>query len=86
MKSRITGKDLDAGKYEDRRRRRPLTEEEMVGWHHRLDGHEFEQTSGDSEGQRSLACCSPWGCRVRLDLVTEQHWLCWVFVAGQSFL
>ena len=33
----------------------------MVGWHHRLNGHEFEQTGGDSEGQRSLACCSPWG-------------------------
>ena len=33
----------------------------MVGWHHRLDGHEFEHTLGDSEGQGSLACCSPWG-------------------------
>ena len=33
----------------------------MVGWHHRLDGHEFEQTQGDSEGQGGLACCSPWG-------------------------
>ena len=33
----------------------------MVGWHHRFNGHEFEQTSGDSEGQGSLACCSPWG-------------------------
>ena len=35
----------------------------MVGWHHRLNGHEFEQTQGDSEGQRSLVCCSPWGCK-----------------------
>ena len=42
-------------------RRRGLTEDEMVGWHHRLDGHEFEQASGDGEGQGSLACCSPWG-------------------------
>ena len=33
----------------------------MVGWHHRLDGNEFEQAPGDSEGQGSLACCSPWG-------------------------
>ena len=41
----------------------------MVGWHHRLDGHEFEQTLGDSEGQRSLACRSPW-VRKELD-VTE---------------
>ena len=38
-----------------------MTEDEMVGWHHRLNGHEFEQTPGDSEGQGSLACCSPWG-------------------------
>ena len=35
----------------------------MVGWHHRLNGHEFEQTPGDSEGQRSLACSSSWGCK-----------------------
>ena len=33
----------------------------MVGWHHRLDEHEFEQTQGDGEGQGSLVCCSPWG-------------------------
>ena len=38
-----------------------MTENEMVGWHHRLDGHEFEQAPGDSEGQGSLVCCSPWG-------------------------
>ena len=38
-----------------------MTEDEMVGWHHRLKGHEFEQVLGDSEGQRSLVCCSPWG-------------------------
>ena len=38
-----------------------MAEDEMVGWHHRLNGHEFEQTPGDSEGQRSLVCCSPWG-------------------------
>ena len=35
----------------------------MVGWHYRLDGHEFEQTRGDGEGQGSLACCSPRGCK-----------------------
>ena len=38
-----------------------VTENEMVGWHHQLSGHEFEQTLGVSEGQGSLACCSPWG-------------------------
>ena len=40
-----------------------MTEDEMVGWHHRLNGHEFKQTPGDSEGQGSLACHSPWGCK-----------------------
>ena len=38
-----------------------MTEDKMVGWHHQLDGHEFEQTPGDGEGQGSLAHCSPWG-------------------------
>ena len=47
-----------------------MTEDEMTGWHHRLNGREFEQTLGDSEGQGSLVCCSPWGRR-ELD-VTEQ--------------
>jgi len=40
---------------------------EMVGWHYQLNGHEFEQTLGDSEGQGSLVCCRPWGHRVRHD-------------------
>ena len=39
------------------------TEDEMVGWHPRLDGHEFEKAPGVSDGQESLACCSPWGCK-----------------------
>ena len=43
-----------------------MTEDEMAGWHHRLSGHEFEQAPGDSGGQGSLACCSPWG-RKELD-------------------
>ena len=38
-----------------------MAEDEMVGWHHRLNGHEFEQTPGDTEGYGSLDCCSPWG-------------------------
>ena len=42
------------------RRKREMTEDEMVGWYHRLNGHEFEQTPGGSEGWRSLAGCSPW--------------------------
>ena len=40
-----------------------MTEDETVGWHHRLDGREFEQPLGDSEEQGSLECCSPWGCK-----------------------
>ena len=39
------------------------TEDEMVGWHHQLDGYEFEQALGVGDGQRSLACCNPWGCK-----------------------
>ena len=45
----------------------------MVGWHHRLNGHKFEQTRGDSERQESPVCCSSWGYRVRHDLATEQQ-------------
>ena len=40
-----------------------MTEDELVGWHHRLNGHEFEQTPGVGEGQGNLTCCSPWGCK-----------------------
>ena len=45
------------------REEKVTTENEMVGWHHRLNGHEFEQASGVGNGQGSLVCCSPWGCR-----------------------
>ena len=40
-----------------------MTEDEMVAWHHQLNGHEFEQTLGNGEGQGSLVCCVPWGCK-----------------------
>ena len=56
----LIGKDLDAGK-DWRQKEKGMTQDEMVGWHHRLNGHEFEQAPGDGEGQGSLACCSPWG-------------------------
>ena len=42
-----------------------MTENEMVGWHHQLDEHEFEQAPGASDGQGSLVCCSPWSYKVR---------------------
>ena len=53
----LTGKDSDAGK-DWRQEEKGMTEDEMVGWHHRLNGHEFEQIPEDSEEQGSLACCS----------------------------
>ena len=49
-----------------------MTEDGMVGWHHRLDGHEFEQALGVGDGQGSLVCSRPWGRRVGHDLTTEQ--------------
>ena len=50
-----------------------MTEDGMVGWHHRLSGQKFEQALGDTEGQGSPMCCSPWGHRVRHHLVAEQQ-------------
>ena len=58
--SQLIGKDPDTGK-DWRQEQKGTTEDELVGWHHRLNGHEFEQAPGDGEGQGSLACCSPWG-------------------------
>ena len=60
VKSWLIEKDADAGK-DWRQEEERATADEMVGWHHCLNGHEFEQTLGDGEGQGSLACCSPWG-------------------------
>ena len=59
-KSWLIGKDPDAGN-DWRQEEKGMTEDKMVGWHHRLNGHEFEKTPGDSEGQGSLVCYSPWG-------------------------
>ena len=50
-----------------------MTEDEMVGWHHQLNGHDFKQTLRDSKGQGSLVCCSPWDGRVGYYLATEQQ-------------
>ena len=58
MKSQLIEQDLDSGK-DRRQEEKGTTEDEMVGWHHRLNGHEFEQAPGDGDGQGSLACCSP---------------------------
>ena len=67
----LTGKDSHAGK-DWGQEEKEGTQDEMVGWHHRLDGHELEQTPGDSEGQGSLVCCSPWGRRVEHNWATEE--------------
>ena len=60
MTSRFIEKDPDAGK-EWGQEEKGMTEDEMAGQHHRLNGHEYEQTPGDSEGKGSLPCCCPWG-------------------------
>ena len=56
------------------RRRRGTTEDEMAGWHHRLNGHEFGWTPGVGDGQGGLACCNSWGHRVGHDWSTELNW------------
>ena len=61
-KNWLIGKVPDTGK-DWRQEEKGTTEDKTVGWHHRLNGHEFEQTPGDSEGQGILACWSPWGCK-----------------------
>ena len=58
----LIGKDPNAGK-DWRREEKGPTEDETVGWPHWLNEHDFEQTPGDSEGEGSLVCCSPWGCK-----------------------
>ena len=60
MKNWLIGKDLDAGK-DWRQEEKGMTEDEMVEWHHRLNGHDFEQALGVGDGQGSLECCSPRG-------------------------
>ena len=62
IKNWFIGKDPDAGK-DWGQEEKGMTEDEMVGWHHQLNAHEFEQAPGDGEEQGSLACCSPWGLK-----------------------
>ena len=70
-KNWLTWKDLDAGKAW---RKKGMTEDEMVGWHHWLNGQEFEQAPGVGDGQGSPACFSPWGCK-ELDMIEQVNWL-----------
>ena len=66
-------KDPDAGK-DWRQEEKGMTEHEMVGWYHRLDGREFDQAVGVGDGQGSLACCSPWGCKESDNWLTKLNW------------
>ena len=71
-KNLLAGKNPNTG--EDwRQEEQGMTEDDMVGWHHWLDGHEFEQALGVGDGQGSLACCSPWGCKE--SGTTELNWI-----------
>ena len=72
-KNWLTGKDPDAGK-DGRQEEKWTIEDEMVGWHHRLDGHETEQAPGVGDGQGGLACWSPWGHK-ELDTTELLNWL-----------
>ena len=80
-KNWLIWKNPDAGT--DWRWEKGMTENEMVGWHHRLDGHEFEQPLGVGNGQGDLACCSPWGHK-ESDTI---EWLNWTahFLTGLGF-
>ena len=71
-KSWLIGKDPDAGK-DWRHEEKGMTEDEMVGWDHQLNGHEFEQAPGELDGQENLACYSPWSCK-ELDMTEQLNW------------
>ena len=73
VKNWLTGKDPDAGK-DQRQKEKRTTEDEMVGWHHWLNGHGFGWTLGVGDGQGSLACCSPWGHK-ELDMTEQLNWI-----------
>ena len=72
VKSWLIWKDPDAGK-DWRWKEKGMTEDEIVGWHHWLNGHEFEQTLGVGDGQGGLVCCSPWGHK-EFDMTEQLNW------------
>ena len=84
VKSWLTRKNPDAGK-DWGKEEKGTTEDEMVGWHHRLNGHEFEQAPGGGEGQGSLACCSPWGCK-ELDTTERLNNRKWPYAQNRNRL
>ena len=76
-KNWLVGKDPNAAK-DWRQEEKGMTDDETVGWHHRLDGHEFQQAPGVGDGQGSLLCCSPWGHK-KLDTTEQLNWTELVF-------
>ena len=72
LKNWLIWKDPDAGK-DWRQEEKGTTEDKIVGWHHRLDGHEFERTPGVGDGQGSLVCCNPWGQK-ESDTTEQLNW------------
>ena len=72
-KNWLIGKDSDAGNDWRWEKKGMIEEDEMVGWHHWLDGHEFEKAQGVGGGQGSLACCSPWGHK-ESDMAKRLYW------------
>ena len=72
VKSWLIGKDSDAGR-DWGQEEKGTREDEMAGWHHQLDGHEFEWTPGVGDGQGGLACCSSWGCK-ESDTTEQLNW------------
>ena len=73
--NQLIGKDPDAGK-DLRQEEKGTTVDEIVEWHHWLNGHKFEQAPGVGDGQGSLACCSPWGCK-ESDMTEWPNWEVW---------
>ena len=83
VKNWLSGKDPEAGK-DWRQEEKGMTEDQMIGWHHRLNGPKPKQALGAGDGQRSLVCCSPWYCKesetkeqltwTALEFVFSSHW------------
>ena len=87
VKNWLTGKDPDAGK-DWRQEEKGMTEDEMVGWHHRLSGHGFGWTPGVGDGQGGLACCSSWG-RKESNTTERLNWtelktFLWAYLCGSE--
>ena len=96
VKSWLIGKDSDAGR-DWGQEEKGMTEDEMAGWHHWLDAHEFEWTPGVGDGQGGLACCNPWGCK-ESDTTERLNWtelksprnrwniVCYLVLEAEAFL